>query len=145
MAFLRASSRLGSALVLGFGFKLLFSSVEVNTYGLVACCTLCQAVQVELLHRSGVLDRQMLLRGMYYPQVLSKNSMALLPYIDEVGVLGTSALAVNSLHGRLRKEMGSSCLPNHVSKEHPAEDSQLKADCLGLELHRFGVVRPKRK
>ena len=98
---------------------------------------------MEIIRRADVPHHDLLLRGSYLYAPLSNSRMCLLPYIDDLAILGISPHAVNERHVYVKQQLSSCGLTVHRDKSLPASSSRPHITCLGLAVHRDGSVTPK--
>lgn len=67
-----------------------YPALKVIPMGWSLAVRFAQAVHLEILRRAGVQDEEFLLRGSYLSSPLHSSVTTLLPYIDDLAVLGTS-------------------------------------------------------
>lgn len=112
----------------------LFPALTVIPMGWNLAVRFAQAVHLHTLFRVGVEPRQILIKGLYNPQSSLEDGL-FSPYIDDLGVFGTS-LKVNCLNKRVQQEKDKAGLPDSAAKSKPASVRQGYNSLLGMDFYK---------
>ena len=120
-----------------------FPALTVIPMGWSLAVRFAQAAHMEIIRRADVPHHDLWLRGSYLSTPLSNSRSCLVPYIDDLAILGISPHAVNERHVYVKQQWSSCGLTVHPDMSQPASSSRPHTTCLGLAVHRDGSVTLK--